>query len=124
MTTRKFAYYTDEAGEEMGSVPFEFITQVTIAVNNKKDFVVSSVQPFTKSGSYEVGADYDFMQRLFSGLRTFVRHGISPTALSPLTDGVLKGDVPMHVRTRTKQVDHWPAQGCAHRQVRGGQVVD
>ena len=55
VTTRKFAYYTDEAGEEMGSVPFEFITQITIASNNKKDFVVSSVQPFTKSGSYEVG---------------------------------------------------------------------
>jgi hypothetical protein len=85
VTTRKFAYYTDEAGEEMGSVPFEFITQITIALNNKKDFVISSVQPFTKSGSYEVGRRQSLIF-LFQGssfrLRTFVRYDISPTALS------------------------------------------
>lgn len=38
----------------MGSVPFEYITQITLATNNKRDFVVSSVQPFTKTGAYEV----------------------------------------------------------------------
>ena len=52
LTTKKFAYFKDEAGEELGSVPFEYVAAVTVI--GKKDFTLTSVQPFTKTGMFEV----------------------------------------------------------------------
>lgn len=52
LTAKKFAYYTDEAGEELGSVPFEFVSAITVL--GKRDFSLTATQPFTKTGMFEV----------------------------------------------------------------------
>jgi hypothetical protein len=52
LTTKKFSYFKTEAGEELGSVPFEYVSAVTVI--GKKDFTLTSVQPFTKTGMFEV----------------------------------------------------------------------
>eukprot|EP00051_Salpingoeca_urceolata_P035912 m.31975 g.31975 ORF g.31975 m.31975 type:complete len:502 (-) comp9895_c0_seq2:273-1778(-) len=53
VTEKKLAYFKEEAGEELGSIPHEFVRQVTL-MQNIRDFMVSSAQPFTKTGSYEI----------------------------------------------------------------------
>lgn len=52
VTTKKFCYLENEAGEELGSTPFDRIVSITI--QGTKGFILKSQQPFTKSGSYEV----------------------------------------------------------------------
>lgn len=52
-TNKHFAYYKEESGEMMGSVPLENITSVGPAGDNKS-FKVIANQRFTTTGSYEV----------------------------------------------------------------------
>ena len=41
LTNKKFAYYSDDAGEELGSVPFEYVA--ALSVHGKRDFTVCAM---------------------------------------------------------------------------------
>ena len=53
LTTKKFAYFEREGGEELGAAPIHTITTITL-LSSDKEFLLTTVQPFTKSGQYEV----------------------------------------------------------------------
>ncbi len=53
LTTKKLAYLTCEAGVELAATPFDYVTRVLVGPA-AREFTVTSVQPFTASGGYEV----------------------------------------------------------------------
>jgi hypothetical protein len=53
LTATKLSYAVGEAGPELASTPYDVVTRVRVGPG-ARDFVVTSVQPFTASGSYEV----------------------------------------------------------------------
>eukprot|EP00042_Codosiga_hollandica_P043674 m.417492 g.417492 ORF g.417492 m.417492 type:complete len:440 (+) comp56619_c0_seq1:146-1465(+) len=50
-TSKKLSYFYREGDRELGSIPWEFVTQIDVV--RRKEFIIYCSQPFTSKGSYE-----------------------------------------------------------------------